>query len=295
MQLVTGLATGVPEPRVLGRARHIRHLTRVLPSVAVKSDVDAWCEAGHVRWPRIAVTPAQLAAHLARHGITAPANPEDLFLACGCTAADPAALAAFDAELVPVMRAAVRRLHNVEDFVDEVVQVIRERVLVAPAGGMPRIAEYTGQGALRSWVRVVAMRIALNMLRDRRRDVLVGDDGLFETIAAEHGHGGSAERYREAATEALRAAFTALSPRDRNLLRMHHLHGLTVDELAPSLGVHRATVARWIAAARESLLATTRTGLVARLDIGASTIDSILEGIASEVDVSVVRLLADEA
>jgi RNA polymerase sigma-70 factor, ECF subfamily len=263
----------------------------------VSSEVDTWCEAGRARWPRVTVASAQLAAHLARHGIDAStphAHAEDLYLASACTVGDAAALAAFDAELVPVMRAAVRRLQNAEDFVDEVVQVIRERVLVAPADGVPRIADYSGQGALRSWVRVVAMRIALNMLRDRRRDVLVGDDRLFETIAAEHGHGGSAARYREAATDALRAAFTALSPRDRNLLRMHHLHGLTVDELAPTLGVHRATVARWIAAARDQLLAETRTGLVTRLDIGASTIDSILEGIASEVDVSVVRLLADE-
>lgn len=266
----------------------------------MKSDDAAlarWCEAGHRRWPRIAVTPAQLAAHLARHGLDATrphAHADDIYLASACTVGDAPALAAFDAELVPVMRGAVRRLQNTDDFIDEVVQVIRERVLVAVPGGLPRIADYSGQGALRAWVRVVAMRIALNMLRDRRRDVLVGDDHLFETIAAEHGHGGSAERYREAATDALRAAFAALSPRDRNLLRMHHLHGLTVDELAPTLGVHRATVARWIAAAREALLAETRTGLVTRLDIGASTIDSILEGIASEVDVSVVRLLADD-
>lgn len=247
------------------------------------------------RWPRIAITPAQLAAHLARHGITEPhAHADDLYLAAACTLGDPAALAAFDAELGPIVRAAIRRLHNADDFVDEVAQAIRERVLVAAPGATPRIADYTGQGALRAWVRVVAMRIALNMLRDRKRDILVGDDRIFETIAAEHGDAGSAARYREAATESLRAAFAALTPRERNLLRMHHLHGLTVDELAPSLGVHRATVARWIAAARDHLLAETRSGLVTRLDIGASTVDSILEGIASEVDVSVVRLLADE-
>ncbi len=243
------------------------------------------------------IAPSVLAAHLARHAIPPAAqhaHVEDLYLAAACAVGDAAALAAFEAELVPVIRAAVRRIHDAHDFTDEVVQVIRERVLVAPPDGAPRIAEYSGQGALRAWVRIAAMRMALNLLRDRRRDVLVGDDHLFETIAAEHGHRGSAERYREAATESLRAAFTKLSPRDRNLLRMHHLHGLTVDELAPTLGVHRATVARWIAGAREQLLVETRTGLVARLDIGDSTIDSILEGIASEVDVSVVRLLVDD-
>jgi RNA polymerase sigma-70 factor (ECF subfamily) len=254
-----------------------------------------WCEAGHARWHFPLATDV-LVAHLARHAIPAGAHhahADDLYLAAGCAIGDARALAVFDAELVPVIRSAGRRLHDAHDFVDEVVQVIRERVLVAPKDGTPRIAEYSGQGALRAWIRVAAMRSGLNMLRDRRRDLLVGDDRLFATIAAEHGHRNSAEHYRDAAADALRTAFAALSPRDRNLMRMHHLHGRTVDELAPTLGVHRATVARWIAAAREQLLAETRNGLV-RLDIGASTLDSILQGIASEVDVSVVRLLAEE-
>jgi RNA polymerase sigma-70 factor (ECF subfamily) len=256
-----------------------------------------WCELGHARWPRVVVAPSLLAAHLARHELPLAAHhahAADLYLAAACAIGDAAALAAFEAELVPVIRGAARRLLDTHDFADEIVQLIRERVLVAPPGGTPRIADYSGQGALRAWIRIATVRLGLNLLRDRRRDVLVGDDHLFETIAADHGHRGSAERYRVAATEALRAAFAALSARDRNLLRMHHLHGLTADELAPTLGVHRATVARWIAAARAHLLAETRTGLVTRLEVGASTIDSILEGIASEVDVSVVHLLAGD-
>ena len=241
----------------------------------------------------MAVSTDALTAYCARLGITESQHGEDIYLACACATGDPAALAIFDDELAPVMRAAVRRIDRRDDFVDEVIQVIRERVLVAPPGDWPRIAAYAGQGPLRAWVRIAAMRIAMNMLRDRKRDVLVDDDRLFETIAADHERG-SAERYREAATAALRAAFAALSPRERNLLRMHHLHELTVDELAPTLGVHRATVARWIAAARERLLAETRAALATRLDVGTATIDSILQGIASQVDISVVRLLADE-
>jgi RNA polymerase sigma-70 factor (ECF subfamily) len=249
--------------------------------------------AGRARWPRVVVTPAAFAAHCARLGIAETSYAEDLYLACACTAGDAAAIASFDEELAPIMRAAVRRIDRRDDFVDEVVQIIRERVLVAEPGAVPRIAEYTGQGPLRAWVRIAAIRIAMNLRRDRRRDILVDDDRLFETIAADH-QPGSAERYREAATAALRTAFAALSPRERNLLRMHHLHELTVDELAPSLGVHRATVARWIAAARERLLAETRAALAARLEVGEVTIDSILRGIASEVEISVVRLLADD-
>ena len=264
--------------------------------LAADAALARWCEVGHTTWPRVDVTATALAAHLDRLGIphAEHVHGADLYLACACAANDAAAVATFDQEFAPVIRAAVRRLDSADDFVDEVVQVIRERLLVAPGDGAARIADYAGDGPLRAWVRIAAIRIAMNMLRDRKRDVLVDDDRFFDVIANEQGERGSAERYREAAAESLRAAFAALTPRERNLLRMHHLHGLTVDDLAPTLGVHRATVARWLAASRESLLAATRAGLLTRLDVGEATVDSILRGIASQVDISVVRLLADE-
>ena len=158
-------------------------------------------------------------------------------------------------------------------------------------GGAPRIAEYAGQGPLQAWVRVAAVRIAMNLLRDRGRTLLVDDEAFFDVVGD-----GSAEsrlRYSEACSEALREAFGTLSARERNLLRMHHLHGLTVDDLAPTLRVHRATVARWIANARDQLLVQTRAGLQKRLAVGDATVDSILRELAGKIDVSVSRLLAE--
>ena len=255
---------------------------------------------GRAAWPEVALTPVQLAAHLERLGISPAAehpHVADLYLACACTTGNPAAIAAFDRELTPVMRAAVRKIDAAAHFVDEVMQVARERLLVSAPGTESRIADYAGQGPLRAWVRIAAMRIAMNLLRDRRRNVLVDDDRFFElaTDDSDAERRRSAVRYGEAAAEAMRAAFASLSPRERNLLRMHHLHGLTVDELAPTLRVHRATVARWLAAAREHLLSETRAGLRARLSVGEATVDSILRELAGHVDVSVVRMLSDEA
>ena len=258
-----------------------------------------WIARGQKTFPDVALAPAHLAAHLAQLGIDPRedhAHGADLYLACACAAGGDDAIAAFDRELTPVVRAAVRKIDASTDFVDEGAQVARERLLVAAPGAAPRIAEYAGHGPLRAWVRIAAMRIAMNMLRDRRRNVLVDDDRFFELVAvpddAERRR--SAVRYGEAAAEAMRAAFAALTVRERNLLRMHHLHGLTVDELAPTLHVHRATVARWLAAAREHLLTETRAGLRARLAIGEATVDSILRELASQLDVSVVRMLSDE-
>ena len=55
-------------------------------------------------------------------------------------------------------------------------------------------------------------------------------------------------------------------------------------------GVHRATVVRWLAAAREALFAGTRARMRDRLR--DTEIDEVLDLIQSRLDVSVRRLLA---
>ncbi|HEY8144261.1 MAG TPA: sigma-70 family RNA polymerase sigma factor [Kofleriaceae bacterium] len=257
-----------------------------------------WLEAARQRWPEVSVDPADIAGHLAGLGVaTAPLSEHaaDLVLAFACARGDSAAVAVFDREMTQVMRSAARRIDDSADFGDEVAQAARERLLVARDDGPPRIAEYGGQGALAAWVRVAAMRIAMNLLRERRRNVLVDDEAFFDAAVegGEDERAAARARYGEACAESLRAAFATLTARERNLLRMHHLHGLTVDELAPSFGVHRATVARWLAAARERLLTETRAGLRERLGVGDATVDSILRELRGRVDVTVTRLLID--
>ena len=257
-----------------------------------------WLEAASQRWPEITVSADELDRHLASLEIAAlpvPPHAADLVLACACARGDGAAIALFDREMAGVIRNAARRIDDSVDFSDEVAQAARERLLVARGDLPPRIAEYSGQGALAAWVRVAAMRIAMNLLRERRRNVLVDDEGFFDAAieGGEVDRATARARYGDAVADSLRAAFAALTARERNLLRMHHLHGLTVDELAPSFGVHRATVARWLAAARDRLLAETRTGLRMRLGVGDDTVDSILRELRGRVDVTVTRLLID--
>jgi RNA polymerase sigma-70 factor (ECF subfamily) len=269
----------------------------MLASVAV-TELQRWLEVGRAWWPGVTLDEATLGNHLERLGIAVDANhphAADLYLAAACATGGTDAIAAFDRELVPIVRSAARRIDGSGDFADEIVQLARERLLVAAAPAESRIADYAGQGALRAWVRIAALRIAMNRLRDRRRDVLVDDEAFFDVVAegSDDERRQTRERYGAACSEALRVAFTAITVRERNLLRMHHLHGLTVDELAPTLRVHRATVARWIASAREHLLAEMRAGLRARLAIGEGTVDSILRELAGRIDISVTRLLAE--
>lgn len=71
-------------------------------------------------------------------------------------------------ELLPAVERFLARRERDPALVDEVKQRVRAWVLVAPAGGLPRIAEYRGQGSLAAWLRVVAIREHAEALRGRK-------------------------------------------------------------------------------------------------------------------------------
>jgi RNA polymerase sigma-70 factor (ECF subfamily) len=92
--------------------------------------------------------------------------------------------------------------------------------------------------------------------------------------------------YRREFGEAFAASIERLSTRERNLLRYITTEGLSVDSVAALYGVHKATVNRWLAEARRTLLSCVRDHLCRRLSIGATELDSILVMIGSHFDVA---------
>ena len=66
---------------------------------------------------------------------------------------------------------------------------------------------------------------------------------------------------------------------------------LSIDEIGVLYGVHRATVARWIASVRESLFELTRRALISRLSIDEGDVDSVLRMIDSQLDISIERVM----
>ena len=95
------------------------------------------------------------------------------------------------------------------------------------------------------------------------------------------------EHHRGECDSALRAAMAALEPRARALLRLHYIEGMSLDALGPVYGVHRATTARWLAAARAELLSGVKRELAQRLG-GASrrAVASLLQLMQSQLHVS---------
>ena len=260
---------------------------------ALRSAIDAARSA----WPGVDVPDAVFVAWLAERLGDDPAiepalarvKVSDLYLACGCALGDERALAAFEGLLDEVDVAWARTRPPIS--VDEARQQLRTRLLVAD-DGTPRIALYRAEGDLRAWVRVAATRHLLNVAT-RARDLPAGDSGLRDVAAAiddpelayfkqRHGH----ELKR-----AFEHAVAALSPRERELLRDSVCERLTVDAIGEKLGVHRATAARWVAAAREALQSNVRRALHDALGASEAELESMLRVVGGEVDLSVSRIL----
>ena len=247
--------------------------------------------AARARWPRVQLDDADIHPHLAAR---APGDDaglerlhlEDLFLACACLRGDRAALLALEAE---VLSQVPRWLEGFEGVsADEVQQDLREKLLV---GERPHLLDYSGRGALVRWVRVAATRAAIDR---QRRNKPVDLDAVDELLAGPDPQIDFVKLHdREALREVLREAVRSLSPRDLGLLRLHYLEGLSLEKLAELERVHRATVARHLAAARAAALERVHALLRARLKLTPEEGESLLRLVRSRLDLSLRGALGD--
>jgi len=67
---------------------------------------------------------------------------------------------------------------------------------------------------------------------------------------------------------------------------------MSLDAIARTYRVHRATVARWLAAIREDLDTAVRVRLWDELGVSTTEFQSLWNAVRSDVEVSISRLLA---
>jgi RNA polymerase sigma-70 factor (ECF subfamily) len=250
-------------------------------------------ELGRRRWPDLALDPEVFAVFAQSAGLEAGGDGVgDALLAYACAAGDPRAIALFEAHMVPVAARAIARVQS-HASVDETLQLFRQKFLL---GTPPAIARFRGHAPLCAWLRVAATRMALDHLRGRRAADQPVDE-LAERLLAgglDPELGLLIEGMRDTLTQALAAAIRQLSARDRLLLRMHFEEGLSIDRLAAPAGVHRATVARWINAARDQVTARVLRDLGRRYpDLERSSLGRLLRAVRSQFEVNFSSLFAE--
>ena len=273
------------------------HFADAAALAATLAELRASALAAH---PDIAVDADTFAAELARRlgagaslEVLVAVHAGDVHLAIACAAGDERAIRRFEASVLDEVDHSARRVGARREQADEVRAHLRRILFVSEPGRPAALASFSGRGDLRSYLRVIATRELVRAVGAGHREAVVVDDSLLEKLApaSDPRLGHLRDTYRHDVDAAIRTALAGLGEEPRVLLRYSVIDGWTIDQIAALYGVHRATAARRVAAARDQLGDAIRTELAARLAISVSDVDSIVQLVQSQLDVSLERLL----
>ncbi len=258
------------------------------------SSVDAvgLCEVVRARWPQVTFDGARFGAFVAERlvdgGDVKQLHVADLYLVWAALDGQAPALRSFDALLVEWTTAALRaRPAGVE--LPEVQSVLRERLLV---GERPALRGFGGQGALKAYVIVAALRALTDAVRRTASAQHLGALELAHTLlddAPDPRARAEVAQLRPHLRDALEQGLAGLPVRLRTVLRLHYLEGVSAEALARMYNVHRATTTRWLIEARQRVLDATRNQLSEVM--GVDTFSSVRRELG-EFELSVAGLLA---
>jgi RNA polymerase sigma-70 factor, ECF subfamily len=210
---------------------------------------------------------------------------EDDYVRLACLENQPGAAAVLDSAYLQPLAASIRRVCHAPDAVDSVLQRVREKLLLPPVN---RLLSYRAPGSLRAWLKVIAIRTALDMARElgvkTQREVEL--DERLEALAS-----GPEEQYLRAELQqtfrsALRAAIGHLPERERYALRMHLVAGWNITQIGRVFSVHKATAARWLVSAKEQLHALLSAELARRLGTNDEGRSLLLRSMPSRLDLN---------
>ena len=267
--------------------------------VAFAARLEKLYDAGRDAWPELEVSDGAfgraVAAHVRDDGPLAPdeLHAADFFLATACAEGVPGAISALGRDFLSQIPSYIARVcgPSDRDGIDDVTQTIAERLVVSDGERSPKIAEYAGRGPLGGWLRVLSVRMALNLKRGAPRPASTDEAAIVvDGVDPELDH--FKWRYRDAFKAAFEAAFDALDDDQRALLRLHASGTHRGEDIAKILGVERSTVMRRLARARDVLFDSTKARLTSDLGVSTREFESIARAVHSQIELTLSRVLA---
>lgn len=269
--------------------------------------LQAW-ETARARWPTVALPAEPFVTHLAERlpeaSPNSPIEPlleqlslAELYLACACVRGIASAIELFERNYLAKLPGLLRGPQHSAAMIDDVCQLVRVKLLVSTPEGGPRLADYTGRGALLSWVRVTAVRTAIRLQASERP--APGEEPDDDPPGSpEPGFDPEIDyirrRYHSDFRQAMREAFSTLSADERHLLRLYFGDQLSMYELAALFRVNQSTVSRWLKTARQTVYEETQRRLQARLRLSARDLKSFLAVLDSKLELDMSQLLKTE-
>jgi RNA polymerase sigma-70 factor (ECF subfamily) len=288
----------------LPRAQHfLRHASLKADALAgLEGALDECLQRARHAWPGVSLDDDVFIEHLGRR-FGNPEDPashftlwhvEDLYLACACAKGDPAALELFDAYVMVSVAPALKRWNPTFHHVEDVEQLLRQKLLMAQGDKGPKIADYSGKGPLTKWLRASAIRTAVSLTRGEKPVTSINEDDAiadWSTPLSDPELDFIKQQYRGEFSVCFKRALATLSAQDRNVLRLHLLDGLNIEQIGNLYGTHRSTVARWIAKSRQTLLEGTKREMGDKLQVNRNELESLMLLLRSQLDLSINRFL----
>lgn len=258
--------TRLPDPSTAAE-RCYREGSRILPEI---------------RWSEI-----EFVSAWSRHaaGGYGAERAEDDYVRLACLEERPGAAEALERAYLRPLAPRIALICRTEEATEAALQRLREKLLLPPAA---RLASFRATGSFRAWLKVLAVRTALDVARklgvEAAREVEL--DERIEALVA-----GPEELYlgaelRQAFRDSLRAAVLRLPERERYTLRMHLVAGWNITQIGRVFSVHKATAARWLVSAKEQLRDALKAELGERLGTTALGDSRLLEELPSRLDLS---------
>ena len=260
------------------------------------ADVAGLIGRARAAYPQFAVDQAAFAGHLEAcakaAGGWAKLNAEDLYLAFASAQGDREALEVVEQRYLARVVGFIAHLRREPAFVDEVRQHLRERMLIGVPSAQvrsPKILDYSGRGPLGAWMRVSALRLALDLIEKEKPQRTLAEQDEEDQLAATVDPELMAIRQRHLPQfrEAFRLALDSLDARERNLLRLYLVDGLNIGRIGEIFGKSRATIGRMVIDCREKLLEETRRHLGALTGASEGDVLSLIRLLQSGLDVSI--------
>ncbi len=215
---------------------------------------------------------------------------QDDYVRLSCLAQRPGSWEVLDAEYIQPLRASVLRVSESSEAADLALQ--RFRVLLAEPSS--KLAAYRPVGSFRAWMRVVAVRTALEVSRESRRRAAREDeltDRLAQLTTGPEARYARAEINAEL-RRALCVAVRALPTEERLALRLHLVSRWNISQIGRTLSVHRSTAARMLVAARNKVKEAMRAELSRRKGAAFDDTGEAWSELPSRLDLSLTQLFA---
>ncbi len=217
----------------------------------------------------VEVDRSQLSRWLAGRATT---HADDLGLAFACARGNEVAARHFEKTWMPVAEKSLKKAGLDGTVTDDVLSWLRAELFARDQG--PLFDTYTGRSDLGGWLRAIVVHEGVRRSKKQRREVT--PEAIAEIPVPDIELTALRGAYGPQFTEAISNVFASLTVEQRNVLRQSFLDGLSIDVLAKLYGVHRATAARRVQAARQALVDGVRAHLKEQLKLGDSSIDELI-------------------